>query len=53
MVDIKYFGIANPTNETLELAENKKCPIRGLLPEGLIVSIDLTELVYEVASFTM
>ena len=43
MVDISYFCIANHTNENVKLAENKKCPIQGLLPDGLIVSIYLTE----------
>ena len=38
---IKYFGIANTRDENSKLAENKKCPIQGVLPDGLIVSIEL------------
>lgn len=40
MVDI-IFSNNKLHRRDSKLAENKKCPIQGLLPDGLIVSIEL------------
>lgn len=40
MVDI-IFSNNKLHKRDSKLAENKKCPIQGLLPDGLIVSIEL------------
>lgn len=40
MVDI-IFSNNKLHKRDSKLAENKKCPIQGILPDGLIVSIEL------------
>ncbi len=40
---IRYFGIANPTNETQNSLKIKNARFEVIHLDGLIVSIDLTE----------
>lgn len=41
MVDISYFGIANPTNETRNSLKIKNARFEVIHLDGLIVSIEL------------
>jgi len=50
---IKYFGIANPTNETQNSLKIKNARFEAIHLDGLIVSIELDRVVYEIALFTM
>ena len=53
MVDISYFAIANPTNETRNSLKIKNARFEVIHLDGLIVSIELDRAVYEIASFTI
>ena len=52
MVDI-IFSNNKLLKRDSKLAENKKCPIQGLLPEWANCEYRLDRVVYEIASFTM